>query len=216
LPWCGDNQTVVCVISTLDIQATVAATAPPATSGLPRAADSGSGRRFHEVLSALNPLQYLPVVGTIYRAVTGDVIPEALRSIGSMIVSGLLGGPIGLVMSAGTTIAEKITGIDPETIATSGLAAVSHPHSAATSVQAVALEAAQPERATPPEPLAAGWTTSQLAAYGVKTDAAGTMTMGDVTGADVLNAIQLDRLGKAAAAYGAMQSLPPVKTARSG
>jgi hypothetical protein len=33
---------------------------------------------FGDVLSALNPLQYLPVVGSIYRAVTGDTIPETL------------------------------------------------------------------------------------------------------------------------------------------
>jgi hypothetical protein len=64
----------------------------------------------------MNPLQYLPVVGTIYRAVTGDVIPEALRDLGSMLVSGLLGGPIGLGMNIATMIGEKVTGIDPEKI----------------------------------------------------------------------------------------------------
>ena len=71
---------------------------------------------FHDFLSAINPLQYLPVVGTIYRAVTGDVIPEALRDLGSMLVSGLLGGPIGLGINIATLIGEKVTGIDPEKI----------------------------------------------------------------------------------------------------
>ena len=64
------------------------------------------------MLSALNPLQYLPGIGTIYRAFTGDQIPEAVRRIGSLAVSGLLGGPIGIVINIAITLAEKITGID--------------------------------------------------------------------------------------------------------
>ncbi len=200
----------MCVITTTDIQATVTATALPATCAASPATDSSVGRRFHEVLSALNPLQYLPVVGTIYRAVTGDVIPEALRSIGSMVVSGLLGGPIGLVMSAGATIAEKITGIDPEKIVTAGVTAAASAPTASTSAPPDAVPAPMPE------PPAGGWTASQLAAYGVKTDSTGVMTLDDVTGADVLNTIQLARLGKAAAAYAAIKTLPPVSAARQG
>lgn len=57
------------------------------------------GFSFHELLSALNPLQYMPVVGTLYRAMTGDVIPEALQRAGSLVVSGLLGGPIGVALN---------------------------------------------------------------------------------------------------------------------
>ena len=34
---------------------------------------------FHELLSELNPLQYLPVIGTIYRSMTGDLIPEPVE-----------------------------------------------------------------------------------------------------------------------------------------
>lgn len=78
---------------------------------------------FHDVLSAVNPLQYVPVVGSIYRAATGDVPPEPLRIIGSFIVSGLTGGPIGLAINAGITAAEKISGIDPDHIAHAVLAA---------------------------------------------------------------------------------------------
>jgi hypothetical protein len=51
---------------------------------------------FAEFLSALNPLQHLPVVGTIYRAVTGDSVQPAYRVLGGL----LLGGPIGAVTSA--------------------------------------------------------------------------------------------------------------------
>jgi hypothetical protein len=79
---------------------------------------------FHDVLSALNPLQYVPVVGSIYRAATGDVPPEPVRIIGSFIVSGLTGGPIGLAINAGITAVEKIAGIDPDRIVHSVLAEV--------------------------------------------------------------------------------------------
>jgi hypothetical protein len=51
---------------------------------------------FGEFLSALNPLQHLPVVGTIYRAITGDTVQPAYRVLGGL----LLGGPIGAVTSA--------------------------------------------------------------------------------------------------------------------
>ena len=54
---------------------------------------------FREVLSALNPLQYLPVVGTIYRVVTGDQGSPALRTGVSMITGMLMGGPLGLMTS---------------------------------------------------------------------------------------------------------------------
>jgi hypothetical protein len=82
------------------------------------------GVSFHDVLSALNPLQYVPVVGNIYRAVTGDIPPEPARIIGSFIASGLAGGPIGLAINAVVTAAEKITGIDPDHIAHTMLAEV--------------------------------------------------------------------------------------------
>ena len=79
---------------------------------------------FHDVLSAMNPLQYVPVVGSIYRAVTGDVPPEPLRTMGSLLLSGLTGGPVGLAINAAVTGAEKLTGIDPDSIVHSMLAGV--------------------------------------------------------------------------------------------
>jgi len=51
---------------------------------------------FCDVLEALNPLQYVPVVGTIYREVTGDEVHPALRIAVSGALSLVLGGPIGL------------------------------------------------------------------------------------------------------------------------
>jgi hypothetical protein len=51
---------------------------------------------FEEFLAGLNPLHHLPVVGTIYRAATGERIPPPMRVLGAA----LFGGPIGMLSSA--------------------------------------------------------------------------------------------------------------------
>jgi hypothetical protein len=189
------NQQPLQVNMTSEIQGVVASPAIPAASA-PAADAAGQGLSFHDVLSALNPLQYLPVVGTIYRAVTGDVIPEGLRRLGSMLVSGLMGGPIGLAINIATTLAEKAIGIDPEKIV-------------ADQINPPAAAAAPPETAPPAQTVAASGplTPAQLAAYGVTTDPSGTLKLGTLEGADVLNAIQLAGLSRmAAAAYAANQA----------
>ena len=62
---------------------------------------------FHDALSALNPLQYLPVVGTIYREATGDSVNPALR-IAVAGAAGLLLGPLGLVAAMIGAAADEI------------------------------------------------------------------------------------------------------------
>jgi hypothetical protein len=170
----------------------------------------------------MNPLQYLPVVGTLYRALTGDVIPEALRRAGSMVVSGLLGGPVGLLMNIAVTIAEKITDIDPEKI----VAAQFHraPPAAAAVETPAATSAGNPMAASARMPAGApeasasarlALTPQQLAAYGVRVDPSGNLKLGDVEGADVLNVIELARLGRATAAYAVNQAMPLTVAVRS-
>jgi hypothetical protein len=72
----------------------------PADGGPPLGPDEAAPipgqTSFDEVLRALNPLQHLPVVGTIYRAVTGDEIQPAFRILGGA----LLGGIGGMMTSA--------------------------------------------------------------------------------------------------------------------
>jgi hypothetical protein len=168
-------------------------------------ANDHHGFGFRDLLSALNPLQYLPVVGTIYRAATGDVIPEPLRRLGSLLVSGLLGGPIGVVISLVTTVAEKITGIDPEKIVAAQFKPAATPGVAARSPVATM----DPASGIPPNQSASArlaMTPAQLAAYGVRMDTSGTLRLGDLRGADVLNDIELGRYAKATAAYAVNQS----------
>lgn len=63
---------------------------------------------FSDFLSIINPLQHLPVVGTLYRAITGDTIKPAQKVIGGI----LFGGPVGLLSSAFNAIIEQSTGKD--------------------------------------------------------------------------------------------------------
>jgi hypothetical protein len=161
----------------------------------------------------LNPLQYIPVVGSIYRAVTGDQIPEAVRRIGSLVVSTLLGGPIGAMISIGTTIAEKATGIDldkteqalltghqltPQTQADPVIAKSVAPSGPVTA-QSVA-PSVQPSATAAQQPAANAWSPAHLAAEGVTVGADGSLAMANVTGADVLNTLELSHIRDAYAA----------------
>jgi hypothetical protein len=69
---------------------TVQGQAPATAKGSLWAGDHFS---FHDLLDAINPLQHIPVVSTIYRAVTGDTLGEAARVVGD----GLYGGVIGVI-----------------------------------------------------------------------------------------------------------------------
>ena len=99
------------------------ATANPApAAALP--AESSSDVSFHDVLHALNPLQYLPGVGTIYRAITGDTLPEPVQAVGSMIAGGLIGGPIGVAVSAVGSLVQHVTGISLDGLAHEAMVAM--------------------------------------------------------------------------------------------
>ncbi len=183
----------------LEVAAPLSVTAP--VQAPPAAAEHHVS--FHDVLSALNPLQYLPVLGTIYRAVTGDQIPEPLRRMGSFIVSGVLGGPVGAAINVALLAAEKITGIDLDQTGQSVLtgnraAAAPVAGSRPAPVPAPAV-AARPEPQAPP---VAAWSPAQLASYGVSSTGDGTLRLADLTGADVLNTLELSRIQVAHAAYG--------------
>lgn len=64
--------------------------------------------KFGDLLDVINPLQHIPVVGSLYRNLTGDEISGAAKIMGGL----LYGGPIGLVAALATTIAEQEVGRD--------------------------------------------------------------------------------------------------------
>jgi len=177
--------------------------APPAVAS----ASAEHHMSFRDVLSALNPLQYLPVIGTIYRAITGDQIPEPLRRLGSIIAGGLLGGPIGAAMSVAMIGAEKATGIDLDQTGQellNGRAAEMPVITDMPTTQANSNPVqTAPGAAQPPavQVTSQAWSPAQLAAYRVRTDTDGTLRLGNLTGADVLNTLELSRLSLARSAY---------------
>jgi hypothetical protein len=71
--------------------------------------NSSDGGEFLEtLLDIVNPLQHLPVISTVYRALTGDAISAPARLVGGVLFGGLLGGA-----SAAINLAvEEITGSD--------------------------------------------------------------------------------------------------------
>ncbi len=56
------------------------------------------GFTFGDILDIINPLQHIPVVNSIYRKITGDVIAPSMQIAGDA----LFGGPIGAVVSIAT------------------------------------------------------------------------------------------------------------------
>src|SRR5215475_9963257 len=61
---------------------------------------------FHHLLDVINPLQHLPVIGTIYRAITGDHIGPVEKIAGDTLYGGLWGA----VSSIADAAFEGITG----------------------------------------------------------------------------------------------------------
>lgn len=64
---------------------------------------------FHDILDTINPLQHIPLVGTLYRWITGDEPGNVARIVGD----GIYGGPVGLGIGMMSTAFEEETGKDP-------------------------------------------------------------------------------------------------------
>jgi hypothetical protein len=72
------------------------------------ASDSDSDFSFHDLISIINPLQHIPVVSTLYRAMTGDTIKPLERIAGDT----LYGGAWGAVSSIANLAFKDLTGRD--------------------------------------------------------------------------------------------------------
>ncbi|MCU0987172.1 MAG: hypothetical protein MUC89_19900 [Acetobacteraceae bacterium] len=106
---------------------------------------------FGEFVRALNPLHHIPVVGWIYRQVTGETIQPVFRVLGGLVT----GGPIGAIASAVGALAEELMG---KAEAGSGTAVAEAP--AAAPVPAAAATATAATAAPQPGSLAAIVTAS--------------------------------------------------------
>lgn len=58
------------------------------------------GFTFGDIIDIVNPLQHIPIVSSLYRKITGDVIAPAMEIAGGA----LFGGPLGAALSAVTTV----------------------------------------------------------------------------------------------------------------
>jgi len=66
-----------------------------------------SGFSFHDFLSVINPLQHLPVIGTLYRAITGDTIGVPEKIAGDALYGGLWGAVSGVADAAFQAVTGK-------------------------------------------------------------------------------------------------------------
>jgi hypothetical protein len=86
----------------------VKAAVPQTKPAVPNSPDSDSDWHvsFDDLLDVVNPLQHLPVVGTLYRAISHDQIKTPEKIVGDT----LYGGLWGFASSVADTAFEKITG----------------------------------------------------------------------------------------------------------
>ena len=81
---------------------------PPVATGATSKHSDNDDFTFDDLVSIVNPLQHIPVVSTIYRAVTGDTIKPFERILGDT----LYGGMWGAVSGVANVVYEDVTGKD--------------------------------------------------------------------------------------------------------
>ncbi len=99
------------------------------------------GFSFHDLLSIVNPLQHLPVIGTIYRAITHDPIGIPEKIAGDALYGGLWGAVSGVADAAFKAVTGKDFG---ETV----LALFTGPHDK-SNIQVASNEDIKPVTITP-------------------------------------------------------------------
>ena len=108
-----------------------AGTAPAAATADGKPAAQGESF-FHHILDVINPLQHLPVIGTIYRAITGEHIGTVEKIAGDALYGGLWGA----VASVADVAFEAVTGKSVEDTALAWLKDESKPNIAVARVTA--------------------------------------------------------------------------------
>jgi hypothetical protein len=138
-----------------DVAATTASTAAVPPTPVRTAWHNASGFSFHDILDIVNPLQHLPIIGSVYRWLTGDR-PGAVAQIAG---DALYGGPIGAAVGFVGTALEDNSGRDVgERVLTAmfgagdknGATAVASASAPATSATPATVANAAPLPAAPP------------------------------------------------------------------
>lgn len=79
-----------------------ASSAPWSIGGVKLFGDDGFN--FRDVLDLINPIQHIPILGNIYRSITGDIAAPAIRIAGGA----LFGGPLGAAFAAANVALKQI------------------------------------------------------------------------------------------------------------
>lgn len=67
--------------------------------------EASGGLGFRDIVDIINPFQHLPVIGEVYRNVTGDEISDGARHAGHALYGLALGGPLGMAGMLGYAMA---------------------------------------------------------------------------------------------------------------
>lgn len=94
-------------------------TTPPADSPATSSAAADENFGFDDFVDIINPLQHIPIVGDIYRTLSGDSITSFSKVAGG----GLFGGPIGFATSLVTSLIEEEGSESVKSLTTSSLIA---------------------------------------------------------------------------------------------
>ncbi|WP_238474893.1 hypothetical protein [Azospirillum cavernae] len=99
---------------------------------------------FGDFLDVINPLQHLPIIGTLYRSLTGETIQPAARVMGGILYGGVIGG----LASITNAVIEQASGQDvgDQVMASLGFGEGAHP------ADSVAVAATTGGRRPPPPP----------------------------------------------------------------
>lgn len=102
---------------------------------------------FSDLIDLINPLQHIPGVSQVYRAMTGDTIKPAVKVAGGM----LFGGPAGMLIGAGSAVMEGMLG-DPIARVADAVLGTNSARTHVAAAQAAEQPAAQVADASPPAP----------------------------------------------------------------
>ena len=78
-----------------------------ATADTPFQWFGADGLTFRDVLDLINPIQHIPLLGNLYRRLTGDIIDPAIRIAGGALYGGALGAGFAAVALAVKTFGEE-------------------------------------------------------------------------------------------------------------